>query len=125
MKQTDRVYIAANSGARIGMAESLKKRFKVAWADPSDPTLGYRCVCIDWAVMIHCCCFIVAPVEVLLRVAYYTWLTTATAAAATSYMFKNRYVVYIDLSWRTRMQKTNCYAPTREGIAKHTKKRVC
>lgn len=26
------------------MAESLKKRFKVAWADPSDPTLGYRWV---------------------------------------------------------------------------------
>lgn len=37
-----RIYITANSGARIGMAESLKKRFKVAWADPSDPTLGYR-----------------------------------------------------------------------------------
>ncbi|CAN0056901.1 unnamed protein product, partial [Hapterophycus canaliculatus] len=24
------------------MAESLKKLFKVSWADPSDPTLGYR-----------------------------------------------------------------------------------
>lgn len=29
------------------MAESLKKRFKVSWADPSDPTLGYRCVSIQ------------------------------------------------------------------------------
>ncbi|CAN0461521.1 unnamed protein product, partial [Discosporangium mesarthrocarpum] len=37
-----RIYLAANSGARIGMAESLKKHFRVAWADPEDPTLGYR-----------------------------------------------------------------------------------
>lgn len=46
-KNIRRIYIAANSGARIGMAESLKKRFKVAWADPTDPTLGYRCVMCD------------------------------------------------------------------------------
>ena len=44
-----RVYIAANSGARIGLAQELKALFKVAWVDPSAPdkvrllpvTLGY------------------------------------------------------------------------------------
>ena len=32
-----RVYIAANSGARIGLAQELKVLFKVAWVDPSAP----------------------------------------------------------------------------------------
>uniref|UniRef100_A0A7N9AQT6 acetyl-CoA carboxylase n=1 Tax=Mastacembelus armatus TaxID=205130 RepID=A0A7N9AQT6_9TELE len=32
-----RIYIAANSGARIGLAEEIKHMFQVAWLDPSDP----------------------------------------------------------------------------------------
>uniref|UniRef100_A0A8B9ULN2 acetyl-CoA carboxylase n=1 Tax=Anas zonorhyncha TaxID=75864 RepID=A0A8B9ULN2_9AVES len=32
-----RVYIAANSGARIGFAEEIKHMFQVAWVDPEDP----------------------------------------------------------------------------------------
>ena len=31
------MYIAANSGARIGLAQELKALFKVAWVDPSAP----------------------------------------------------------------------------------------
>ena len=37
-----RVYIAANSGARIGLAEELKQLFRVAWVDPTHPDKGYR-----------------------------------------------------------------------------------
>lgn len=32
-----RVYIAANSGARIGFADEIKHMFQVAWVDPADP----------------------------------------------------------------------------------------
>jgi len=37
-----RVYLAANSGARIGLAEEMKKLFRVAWTDPSDPSKGHK-----------------------------------------------------------------------------------
>lgn len=37
-----RLYFAANSGARIGLAEDIKKRFKVAWTDPAEPTKGHK-----------------------------------------------------------------------------------
>lgn len=37
-----RVYIASNSGARIGLVEELKPYFKVAWTDASNPGLGYK-----------------------------------------------------------------------------------
>ncbi|XP_069956208.1 acetyl-CoA carboxylase isoform X2 [Cherax quadricarinatus] len=37
-----RVYIAANSGARIGLAEEIKHMFKVAWEDPSEPDKGFK-----------------------------------------------------------------------------------
>lgn len=37
-----RIYIAANSGARIGLAEELKTLFRVAWVDPSCPDKGYK-----------------------------------------------------------------------------------
>jgi len=37
-----RVYIASNSGARIGLVEELKPYFKVAWNDASNPSLGFR-----------------------------------------------------------------------------------
>ncbi|KAG5843414.1 hypothetical protein ANANG_G00150700 [Anguilla anguilla] len=37
-----RVYIAANSGARIGLAEEIRHMFHVAWQDPSDPYKGFK-----------------------------------------------------------------------------------
>lgn len=35
------MFIAANSGARIGLAEGVKKSFKVAFKDPSKPENGF------------------------------------------------------------------------------------
>ena len=32
-----RIYIAANSGARIGLANEVKNLFKIAWVDPTTP----------------------------------------------------------------------------------------
>lgn len=32
-----RIYISANSGARIGFADEIKSMFHVAWVDPEDP----------------------------------------------------------------------------------------
>lgn len=37
-----RIYLAANSGARIGLAQEVKEKFRVAWVDPKDPTKGFR-----------------------------------------------------------------------------------
>ncbi|XP_044738438.1 acetyl-CoA carboxylase isoform X3 [Chrysoperla carnea] len=37
-----RIYIAVNSGARIGLAEEVKKCFRVAWEQPDNPDLGYK-----------------------------------------------------------------------------------
>ncbi|XP_078582269.1 acetyl-CoA carboxylase-like [Branchiostoma floridae x Branchiostoma japonicum] len=37
-----RLYISANSGARIGMAEEIKHLFKIRWEDQSDPDKGFR-----------------------------------------------------------------------------------
>lgn len=37
-----RIYLAANSGARIGMAEEVKACFQVAWVDASDPMKGFK-----------------------------------------------------------------------------------
>ena len=36
------MYIAANSGARIGLAEELKNLYKVAWVDEATPNKGFR-----------------------------------------------------------------------------------
>ena len=36
-----RLFVAANSGARIGLSESIKKLFKVAFKDPSTPENGF------------------------------------------------------------------------------------
>ena len=36
-----RVFIACNSGARIGLVEELKPKFKVAWKDDSRPEQGF------------------------------------------------------------------------------------
>lgn len=32
-----RLYISANSGARIGLAEEIKHIFNIAWIDPENP----------------------------------------------------------------------------------------
>uniref|UniRef100_A0A8C0UYD6 acetyl-CoA carboxylase n=1 Tax=Cyanistes caeruleus TaxID=156563 RepID=A0A8C0UYD6_CYACU len=37
-----RIYIAANSGARIGFADEIKNLFQVAWVDPAEPDKGFR-----------------------------------------------------------------------------------
>ena len=37
-----RVYLSANSGARIGMAEELLPHFSVAWKDPKKPEAGFE-----------------------------------------------------------------------------------
>ncbi|EME32530.1 bifunctional acetyl-CoA carboxylase/biotin carboxylase [Galdieria sulphuraria] len=37
-----RIYIAANSGARIGLAEEVRRCFKVDWVDEGDPSKGFR-----------------------------------------------------------------------------------
>lgn len=37
-----RVYLAANSGARIGLAEEIKHLFDIAWEDPSEPDMGFK-----------------------------------------------------------------------------------
>jgi biotin carboxylase/acetyl-CoA carboxylase carboxyltransferase component/biotin carboxyl carrier protein len=37
-----RIFLAANSGARIGLAEEVKRKFQVAWQRPEDPTKGFK-----------------------------------------------------------------------------------
>lgn len=41
MNNIPRLYVAANSGARIGLSESIKKLFKVAFKDDSKPENGF------------------------------------------------------------------------------------
>ncbi|KAL9247543.1 hypothetical protein vseg_020966 [Gypsophila vaccaria] len=38
------IYLAANSGARLGVAEEVKTRFKVGWSDESSPDRGFQYV---------------------------------------------------------------------------------
>ena len=40
-KRIPRLYVAANSGARIGVADSVRKVFKVAFKDASKPENGF------------------------------------------------------------------------------------
>jgi len=37
-----RIYIAANSGARIGLAEEVKHLFRIAWVDKNETDKGFR-----------------------------------------------------------------------------------
>ncbi|TRY78898.1 hypothetical protein TCAL_01701 [Tigriopus californicus] len=37
-----RIYLAANSGARIGLAKEVMELFRVAWEDPDDPEKGFK-----------------------------------------------------------------------------------
>ena len=49
-----RLYIAANSGARIGLAERVKKTFKVAFKEPSKPEHGFDFIYVskeDYAML--------------------------------------------------------------------------
>ncbi|XP_033740192.1 acetyl-CoA carboxylase-like isoform X1 [Pecten maximus] len=41
-KGLPRIYISANSGARIGLSEELKHLFRVAWQDNKDPDKGFK-----------------------------------------------------------------------------------
>jgi acetyl-CoA carboxylase / biotin carboxylase 1 len=36
-----RIYLSANSGARIGLAREIKALYRVAWKDDADPTRGF------------------------------------------------------------------------------------
>jgi len=40
-KGVPRIYIACNSGARIGLASEIKAQFQVKWRDENDPTKGF------------------------------------------------------------------------------------
>jgi len=37
-----RIYFAANSGARIGLAEEVKSLFRIAWEDENEPEKGFK-----------------------------------------------------------------------------------
>ncbi|KAJ8957940.1 hypothetical protein NQ318_001938 [Aromia moschata] len=37
-----RIYLSANSGARIGLAEEVKALFRIAWEDNKEPDRGFR-----------------------------------------------------------------------------------
>lgn len=42
-----RIYLAANSGARIGIAEEVREKIQVLWCDKDDPTKGYECLAVS------------------------------------------------------------------------------
>lgn len=42
MSGVPRIYLAANSGARIGLADEVKDQFKVQWIDEQNPNKGYQ-----------------------------------------------------------------------------------
>ncbi|KAI9204928.1 acetyl-CoA carboxylase [Polychytrium aggregatum] len=42
-----RIYISANSGARIGLADEVANRFKIAWVDPNVPSKGFKYLYLD------------------------------------------------------------------------------
>ncbi|KAL7569782.1 hypothetical protein ACA910_005724 [Epithemia clementina (nom. ined.)] len=46
-KRIPRLFIAANSGARIGLADGIKKSFKVAFKNPSKPENGFDFVYLE------------------------------------------------------------------------------
>lgn len=37
-----RIYLSANSGARIGLSREILSLFKIAWEDPNDPERGFK-----------------------------------------------------------------------------------
>eukprot|EP01133_Synstelium_polycarpum_P019716 gene19716-23611_t len=42
-----RIYLSANSGARIGLADEVRQHFKVLWNNPADPSKGARALYLD------------------------------------------------------------------------------
>ncbi|XP_042493144.1 acetyl-CoA carboxylase 1-like [Macadamia integrifolia] len=60
-KKLPLIYLAANSGARIGVAEEVKACFRVGWSDESSPERGFQYVyltpedyaCIGSSVIAH------------------------------------------------------------------------
>ncbi|KAH7329548.1 acetyl-CoA carboxylase [Stachybotrys elegans] len=42
-----RIYLSANSGARLGLADELMPHFKVAWNDPAKQDSGFRYLYLD------------------------------------------------------------------------------
>jgi acetyl-CoA carboxylase/biotin carboxylase 1 len=46
-KGIPRIYISANSGARIGLADEVVNKFKVAWSDPENPAKGFKYLYLD------------------------------------------------------------------------------
>ncbi|KAK3953879.1 acetyl-CoA carboxylase [Pseudoneurospora amorphoporcata] len=42
-----RIYLSANSGARLGLATELMPHFSVAWKDPSKPEAGFEYLYLD------------------------------------------------------------------------------
>jgi acetyl-CoA carboxylase/biotin carboxylase 1 len=46
-KRIPRLFVAANSGARIGLADSVKKVFQVAFKDPAKPENGFNFIYVS------------------------------------------------------------------------------
>lgn len=46
-KRVPRLYVAANSGARIGTSEGVKKTFQVAFKEKSKPENGFEYLYVD------------------------------------------------------------------------------
>jgi acetyl-CoA carboxylase / biotin carboxylase 1 len=42
-----RIYLSANSGARLGLAEEIMPHFQVAWNEPSKPEAGFKYLYLD------------------------------------------------------------------------------
>uniref|UniRef100_A0AC35UAX5 Acetyl-CoA carboxylase n=1 Tax=Rhabditophanes sp. KR3021 TaxID=114890 RepID=A0AC35UAX5_9BILA len=45
--QYPRVYVSANSGARIGLANDVKKKLSVNWKNQNDPEEGFCCLSVE------------------------------------------------------------------------------
>ena len=44
-----RIFISCNSGARIGLVEDIKSKFKVAWNDDANPSSGFKYLYLEEA----------------------------------------------------------------------------
>lgn len=42
-----RIYLAANAGARIGIADEVRDRIQVKWIDAADPRKGFECLAVS------------------------------------------------------------------------------
>ena len=59
LERIPRIYISANSGARIGLAEELKSLYHVAWNDPNDIDKGVKYLYLtpgDYSCISHMNC---------------------------------------------------------------------